>query len=336
MRNLLNIFTFSTHLLVSIPSLAQQKTAPQEIEPFQEKDYQLKFREYHSLDKPYIGARLSIPGWFISGSTKVTRTHILLTPDQRSKVGHLWNIYPNQSPSWIVKFEFMVDGSSPRSYADGFAFWYTKEKNVVGRVFGSKNYFTGLGVFLDTYNNNPSSSVLFPYLSSWINDGSISYEHSSDGPVNERSGCHLPVFGKKTLTELKISYVDRVLRVEHKNGDHDDYKLCVYEKDVELPTGYFFGFSAATGDVTAEHYILRVATYEVVSNKASPIPPLQKVKPGVIMLEPELESNIFLKILRHIWGLTKIIFLLGALLVACFLAIYVIRMKVQERNAARF
>ena len=33
------------------------------------------------------------------------------------------------------------------------AFWYTREKMVPGSVFGSKDEFKGLGVFLDTYKN---------------------------------------------------------------------------------------------------------------------------------------------------------------------------------------
>ena len=36
-------------------------------------------------------------------------------------------------------------------YGDGLAIWLTKERMVNGPVFGSIDYFQGLGIFLDTY-----------------------------------------------------------------------------------------------------------------------------------------------------------------------------------------
>lgn len=50
---------------------------------------------------------------------------------------------------------------------------------VTGPVFGSNNYWKGLAIFLDSYdndgkNNNPSVSIM-------INDGTRLYNHQSDG-----------------------------------------------------------------------------------------------------------------------------------------------------------
>lgn len=44
------------------------------------------------------------------------------------------------------------------------------------------------------------------------------------------------------------------------------WKPCFSVDGVELPTGYFFGFSAATGDLSDNHEILAVRLYEVDSD----------------------------------------------------------------------
>ena len=56
--------------------------------------------------------------------------------------------------NWEVVIQFQVHGQGKHLFGDGFAFWYTKEKGQVGPVFGSKDYFTGLGIFFDTYSNH--------------------------------------------------------------------------------------------------------------------------------------------------------------------------------------
>jgi mannose-binding lectin 2 len=44
-------------------------------------------------------------------------------------------------------------GKHPGLAGDGFAFWYTTEKEMEGPVFGNKNGFNGLGIFFDSYMN---------------------------------------------------------------------------------------------------------------------------------------------------------------------------------------
>jgi mannose-binding lectin 2 len=67
-----------------------------------------------------------------------------------------------------------VHGHGKDLFGDGFIMWYTKEKNQLGNwnvkvylkvklliklaflgpVFGSKDYFHGLAIILDTYSNH--------------------------------------------------------------------------------------------------------------------------------------------------------------------------------------
>lgn len=67
--------------------------------------------------------------------------------------------------SFQVEFEFKVEGKGDGLYGDGFAVWLTKDRAVMGPVFGNKDEFEGLGIFFDTYaNSRQSVSDLFSLL----------------------------------------------------------------------------------------------------------------------------------------------------------------------------
>lgn len=60
---------------------------------------------------------------------------------------------------------FKVHGKGKELFGDGMAIWYAKERMIDGPVFGSKDYFSGLAIILDTYSNhngphNVSSALL--------------------------------------------------------------------------------------------------------------------------------------------------------------------------------
>ena len=56
--------------------------------------------------------------------------------------------------NWEILIHFAVHGQGKTLFGDGFAVWYTKERGEAGPVLGNRDYFTGLGVFLDTYSNH--------------------------------------------------------------------------------------------------------------------------------------------------------------------------------------
>ena len=55
---------------------------------------------------------------------------------------------------WELQFEFKVHGTGKDLFGDGFTMWYVRDRNNLGPVFGSKDYFHGLGIMLDTYSNH--------------------------------------------------------------------------------------------------------------------------------------------------------------------------------------
>ena len=52
-----------------------------------------------------------------------------------------------------ITLEFKVHGQGKTLFGDGFAVWFTKEPSQEGPVFGSKDFFRGIGIFFDTYSN---------------------------------------------------------------------------------------------------------------------------------------------------------------------------------------
>lgn len=57
---------------------------------------------------------------------------------------------PLSPNAFQIEFEFKVDGKSNNIFGDGFALWLTRSRAQIGPVFGSLDYWEGLGIFFDT------------------------------------------------------------------------------------------------------------------------------------------------------------------------------------------
>ncbi|XP_041476999.1 vesicular integral-membrane protein VIP36-like [Lytechinus variegatus] len=220
----------------------------------------------HSLMRPYTGAGASLPMWDIMGNTMVTNSYIRLTPDHQSMRGAVWNQVPNKSPNWELHLHFSVHGSGKTLFGDGFAIWYTKERMKDGPVFGNMDYFTGLGLFFDTYSNhNGPHNHAHPYISAQINNGTLHYDHDRDGTHTELDGCHAPFRNKDHNTHVAIRYFQNRLTVMMDISGEGKWQHCVDQERIILPTGYYFGASAATGQLADNHDIHSVKVYELES-----------------------------------------------------------------------
>lgn len=79
-----------------------------------------------------------------------TNKHIRLTQDRASQSGWLWSRLALAPNSFEIEWEFRVDGKSGSLFGDGMAVWLTKKRAEMGPVFGSVDYWEGLGIFFDT------------------------------------------------------------------------------------------------------------------------------------------------------------------------------------------
>jgi len=225
------------------------------------KDFQ---KREHSLVKPYQGSGFGVPNWDFQGSTMVTSNYIRLTPDQRSKQGAIWNKLPCKVRNWEVQLQFKVTGTTKDLFGDGFAFWYARDRMVEGPVFGSKDFFSGLAIVADTYSNhNGPHNHQHPYISAMVNNGSISYDHDRDGTNTMLGGCEVKFRNMQHETWIAIRYENDRLTVSHDIANKRAWAPCVSIDGVRLPTGYYFGMSATTGDLSDNHDLVSIKTYEL-------------------------------------------------------------------------
>lgn len=217
----------------------------------------------HSLTRPFQGVGMNLPFWDFLGDTFVTSNYIRLTPDLQSKSGAIWNQVPCNSKNWEVHVSFKVHGKG-NLFGDGFAVWYAKDRMASGSVFGSKDLFSGLAIILDTYSNqNGPHNHQHPYVSAMVNNGSLSYDHDRDGTHTELAGCEVRFRNTDYDTIIRIRYENDILNVSTDFENKAEWKNCFTVTGVRLPTGYFFGLSANTGDLSDNHDILSFKFYDL-------------------------------------------------------------------------
>lgn len=80
------------------------------------------------------------------------------------------------------------------------AIWLTEERAQPGKVFGHRDNFNGLGIFIDTYKNQRPGTV-FPYVMAMLGNSSVSYDKDHDGKDNELAGCSVRIHFNRSYNE---------------------------------------------------------------------------------------------------------------------------------------
>lgn len=96
-----------------------------------------------------------------------------------------------------------------------------------------------------------------------VNNGSLSYDHDRDGINTQLAGCEGRFRNVDYETLLKIRYENDVLSVWTDLENKNEWKECFSVDGIELPTGYYFGISAETGDLSDNHLINSVKYFEL-------------------------------------------------------------------------
>lgn len=217
----------------------------------------------HSLAPPYVDSDLQNRWWDFGGDAIInTNKHVRLTQDKPSQKGWLWSRMPLSVLNWQVEVEFKVDGKAHNLFGDGFAIWLSKDRAKLGSVFGSVDYFTGLGIFFDTYANSRHSYSL-PRVTIMNGDGKTAYDHAHDNAENELAACSENFRRKDFPTKARLTYLrNKFLQLKLQNRKSDEWITC-FEVEVSLPDSPYLGFSAETGDVSDAHDIVSVNTYSL-------------------------------------------------------------------------
>ncbi|KAK7109110.1 vesicular integral-membrane protein VIP36-like [Littorina saxatilis] len=298
------------------------------------KDFQ---RREHTLVKPYQGSGMSVPQWDFLGSTMVTNSYIRLTSDHQSRQGAIWNNVRCHVQNWELHVQFKVHGAGKNLFGDGMAIWYTQERMQLGPVFGSRDLFTGLGIFLDTYSNhNGPHNHQHPFISAMINNGTLHYDHDSDGTHTSVAGCEAQFRNKDYDTYLAIRYEDNTLKVSVDVDNKNGWRECFVVHGVKLPVGYFLGASAATGELADNHDVISVKFYELESEKKNP--PYTGLPEATVMEAPRdrVEDKRGSLSSYSGWKLFMIIILIIIALAVVGVVGFIVFQKQQENSRKRF
>ena len=101
-----------------------------------------------------------------------------------------------------------------------------------------------------------------------INNGTSHYDHDQDGQATIAAGCSSPFRARETETSLAIRYQNERLTVSTDTDGMNTWTECFTIDNVLLPTKYYFGFSAATGELSDNHDIISVHTYRLETSEA--------------------------------------------------------------------
>jgi mannose-binding lectin 2 len=233
----------------------------------------------HSLFAPYIDQDLQNRWWDFGADAYVnTNKYVRLTRNKPSLMGWLWSRLPLTAHNWVIEVEFKISGSTTHLFGDGLALWITSERAQSGPVFGSKDHFTGMGIFLDTYKNDVHSEFPFPRVIAMNGDGKTSYDLAKDGVPNMIGECAADYRRSTVATKLKVIYVkDTVLDVKIQWKGWEEWSNCFTLQDISLPPNPFIGLTAMTGDVSDAHDIISVSTSSAVLSSAET--PRDKLQP---------------------------------------------------------
>lgn len=281
-------------------------------------------KKEHSFSKPYGGGGGNIPWWDFVGSTIITNKFIRLTADSQSLAGGLWNTIPVEMKDWEMQFQFSCHGHGKDLFGDGFVMWYARERNQLGPVFGSKDYHHGLAIILDTYSNhNGAHNHQHPYISAMVNNGTLHYDHDKDGTHTALAGCEAAFRNKDFDTFVAVRYQNYKLSVSTDIENKNAWKECFSVNNVRLPTRYYFGFSAATGDLSDNHDIISVKVYALDSERRNEVGDSSLIEPSAEKV-PEPRAHVDDDKPSTLWYIFKIIFvtflIIGSVAGAIFLA----------------
>ncbi|XP_059173624.1 protein ERGIC-53-like isoform X2 [Physella acuta] len=227
-------------------------------------EYKLSFKGPHLVQRDN-----SVPFWEYFGDALAGDEGIRITPSLRSKKGSVWSKNKLESKGWEIEAGIRVTGRG-RIGADGMAIWFTESRasttdnQADNVVFGAADKWKGLGVFLDSFDNDGQHNN--PYIMAVVNDGLMSYDHHSDGSTQNLGGCLRDFRNKPFPVRVKIEYYNQLLTVRVHNGltnNQNDFEICMSVANVVLPESGYIGISAATGGLADDHDVLYLLTHSL-------------------------------------------------------------------------
>ncbi|MDP2438483.1 MAG: legume-like lectin family protein [archaeon] len=323
----------------------------QQDHPAQEEDHSQWIVERMSLSPPFpFGRVFSLPNFRSEMHAVISENYVRLTPDRQAKSGGVWSIMPISSSEFEVMYEFSISGSGLNAFGEGMAFWMAKapegQESAPKNNFGWYPRWTGLGIFLDTYDNNGDFAQ--PSITAVWNDGSFDFHHDSDGLMSRQLGnCKLkePIRNKDKPSRMVVTYSGQQNTIEIRIRFPDgEWQKCI-DTDLTIPDSFEFdvGVSAQTGQIADNHDLVSIKFYDFSASVVASSSRAGKIlAPATVhhhyesdMDNDDLDegfedSSLFLTIILYLFG----IFLVCALIV--FVVIWFQKRRSNSRRGGRF
>ena len=180
----------------------------------------------------------ALPGWTLSGENhqvQLLSDRIILTPPvPGSARGAIWSDNAVSTETWTAELEFRASGQDQGT--GNLNVWLAKDKNAISAnsVYTVEN-FDGLVLVVDQYGGTGGK------VRGFLNDGSRNYKATS----NPESLA----FGHCDYSYRNLGRPSRI-RIVSDNGlaVYVDDRECFRTDRINLPSGYYFGITAATGE----------------------------------------------------------------------------------------
>ena len=222
-----------------------------------------RFAPRHSFSGPF-GERKLIPYWEVGAGGVVEDKYLRLTPPKQSRTGFAWNNQIVEMTDWEILVEFHVQGRKDIG-GDGFALWFVERPEILGNVYGSTDYWNGLGIFFDTFNNDGMGKN--PLISAVFNDGTQKYDAASDGASQALESCTIDFRNQPIPSMAKLRFhehrLELDLAIKRDATGQPMWQPCFKLADIELGVDKYFGVTAHTGDVADSHDIYRFEVHDL-------------------------------------------------------------------------
>lgn len=182
----------------------------------------------------------AIPGWDVSGEghrPDLLSDRVILTPPYPgNKRGALWSEYPVQHSEWQAELHFRASG--PERGSGNLQIWYAKDgrKEVGLSSLYTTGRFDGLVLVLDQYGGRGGT------IRGFLNDGSASYMDHHNVDSLSFGQCNYPYRNLGRFSVLQLKQAADYFQVTV------DGNPCFRSDKIKLPSGYYFGISAASAE----------------------------------------------------------------------------------------
>lgn len=204
------------------------------------------------------------------GAVETGQDALVLGRRSPNMAGSVWSKTRLMHSDWYVQMRVRITGD--RLGGEGLALWYVKDMGE-GPVFGAPDRWTGLGIILDTFDDDGHGNN--PAIMGILNDGSMQYSAKADGEGQYFGGCLRNVKNINQPLFLRVTYMQGNIKVELDDSkDGKEFVNC-FEKNLgsKLPPGYHFGISGATNALPDSLEILDMRVWAAVPADLS-VPPV--------------------------------------------------------------